>query len=161
MKNGSLSIQTADLDDPLHRSVIVELINEYRCDPMGGEIGKISQESERELIEGLRTHPSSVIYFVKSNDTIAGMAVCFIGFSTFKAKRLLNIHDFILFEKFRKLGIGTWFLQKISEDVSKQNYCRLTLEVRTDNHIAKKVYTKSGFTSCESPMEFWVRDLCD
>jgi ribosomal protein S18 acetylase RimI-like enzyme len=159
MRNEELSILIADLNNPTYCKFVVELINEYRCDPMGGEIGKLSSESEQALIEGLRIHPSSIVYFITSNDAIAGMAVCFIGFSTFKARRLLNIHDFILYKKFRKQGIGTWFLQKISEDISKQNYCRLTLEVRTDNYIAKKVYTKSGFASCENPMEFWVRDL--
>jgi ribosomal protein S18 acetylase RimI-like enzyme len=94
-------------------------------------------------------------------DTIAGMALCFIGFSTFKTKPLLNIHDFILFNKFRKQGIGTWFLQKIAEQVSMQGFCRLTLEVRTDNQIAKNIYTKTGFSPGTYPMEFWVKDLTE
>lgn len=154
-----LTITTADLTNKDHCSYIVALVNEYRCDPMGGNLGVIAKESEQELLHGLRDHPSSVVYFVCYNGTIAGMAVCFIGFSTFKTKRLLNIHDLILFKMFRNKGIGTWFLQQIAAEVSKVGYCKLTLEVRTDNVSAKKVYRKAGFTPCVDPMEFWIKEL--
>jgi GNAT superfamily N-acetyltransferase len=159
MSDDILSIITADLRNPVHCTTIIDLINEYRCDPMGGEIGTISCENERALIDGLKSHPSCIIYFVMLNDAIAGMAVCFIGFSTFRIKRLLNIHDYILFKKFRKQGIGTLGLQKIAELVGMQGFCKLTLEVRMDNIIAKKVYTKSGFSPGTYPMEFWAKDL--
>jgi ribosomal protein S18 acetylase RimI-like enzyme len=154
-----LTIQIADLTNNSHCSYIIALVNEYRCDPMGGSIGEIAEESEQELLHGLRYHPSSIVYFVCFDGKIAGMAVCFIGFSTFKAKRLLNIHDLILFKNYRNRGIGTWFLNKIAEEVSKMGYCKLTLEVRTDNESAKKVYRKAGFTPCADPMEFWIKEL--
>lgn len=161
MSTNKFTIITADLNNLVHCSYIVNLINEYRCDPMGGEIGVITEESEMRLIEELKIHPSSLIYFARVCDTIIGMAVCFSGFSTFKIKKVLNIHDLILFKEFRKKGLGTRFLNQIAEDVFDKGFCRLTLEVRTDNHIAKKVYTKSGFSTGKYPMEFWVKELND
>lgn len=154
-----LTLKLADLEKDEHSRYIIALVNEYRCDPMGGSLGAIAKDSEQELLHGLRGHPSSVVYFVCHNDTVAGMAVCFVGFSTFKAKRLLNIHDLILFKDYRNKGIGTWFLKRIAEEVSKIGYCKLTLEVRTDNESAKKVYRKAGFSPCHDPMEFWVKEL--
>ncbi|MBN1604904.1 MAG: GNAT family N-acetyltransferase [Chitinispirillaceae bacterium] len=154
-----LSIQIADLTDDVHCSYVIALVNEYRCDSMGGSLGAIAKESELELLHGLRNHPSSIVYFALLNGTVAGMAVCFTGFSTFRAKKLLNIHDLILYRDYRKKGIGTWFLKKIAEEVSNAGYCKLTLEVRTDNKFAKKAYRKVGFSPCADPMEFWVMEI--
>ncbi len=162
MKSGDehlLSIQIADLANNEHCSYIIALVNEYRCDPMGGSLGEIDKDSEQELLHGLRDHPSSVVYFVRCENTIAGMAVCFTGFSTFRAKRLLNIHDLILFKNYRNKGIGTWFLKRIAQEVARIGYCKLTLEVRTDNTSAKKVYRRAGFSPCADPMEFWIKEL--
>jgi ribosomal protein S18 acetylase RimI-like enzyme len=154
-----LTIMLADLSNEDHCSYIVAFVNEYRCDPMGGSLGAIAKGSEQELLHGLRDHPASVVYFALLNGAVAGMAVCFTGFSTFKAKRLLNIHDLILFREYRNKGIGTWFLNKIAEEVLQNGYCKLTLEVRVDNESAKKVYRKAGFKPCADPMEFWIKEL--
>ncbi|HEX2955515.1 MAG TPA: GNAT family N-acetyltransferase [Chitinispirillaceae bacterium] len=154
-----LTIVTADLTSDEHCSYIIAFVNEYRCDPMGGSLGAIAKDSEQELLDGLRNHPSAVVYFVCLDNAVTGMAVCFIGFSTFKAKRLLNIHDLILFKRYRNKGIGTWFINKIAEEVTNKGYCKLTLEVRTDNESAKIVYRKAGFSPCKNPMEFWIKEL--
>ncbi len=159
MTTNLLSIITADLNNNEHCCAIIGLINEYRCDPMGGEIGLIDGDDGLKLIDGLKSHPNLLVFLLRIDDTIAGMAVCFTGYSTFKMKKLLNIHDFILYKKFRNKGYGTWFLKKIAEKISILGYCKMTLEVRTDNVAAKKVYLKSGFSPCEPPMEFWVYNL--
>jgi len=159
MTSSLLSIITADLDNHEHCCAIIDLINEYRCDPMGGEIGLIDGDDWLKLIDGLKSHPTSLVFLLKIDDTIAGMAVCFTRYSTFKMKKLLNIHDFILYKKFRNKGYGSWFMKKIAEKVFKLGYCKITLEVRADNITAKKTYLKSGFSPCEPPMEFWVCNL--
>lgn len=156
----SLSITEADYNNPAHIFHIISLINEYRCDTMGGNIGKLSETDEEKLITCFKNHPSSLVYFVFYEKVIiVGMAVCFIGFSTFKAQYLLNIHDIIVYKEFRDNGAGTFLLEKISEDAKCKGYCKLTLEVRMDNQMAKKLYTKSGFKPCDDPMEFWIKGL--
>jgi GNAT superfamily N-acetyltransferase len=159
MITDSLSLITADLDNLEHCSAIIDLINEYRRDPMGGETGLITSDDQLILIDGLKSHPTSLIFLLKKDSAFAGAAICFTGYSTFKMKNLLNIHDFILFKKYRNRGYGTWFMKKIAEKISKLDYCRMTLEVRTDNVTAKKAYLNSGFSPCEHPMEFWVRNF--
>lgn len=153
------SLQLADLGNEEHCKHIIALVNEYRCDSMGGTIGVLSKDGEQRLIDGLRKHPCSVVYFAIYDKSIAGMAVCFIGFSTFKAKRLINIHDIIIYTEFRRKGIASFILQEISSIYAHEEYCKLTLEVRTDNYSAKRLYFNSGLGPCEPPMEFWVKEF--
>ncbi len=53
----------------------------------------LSPEARRALIPGLQEHPTTVIFLAYQGGKAIGVAVCFLGFSTFDAKPLLNIHD--------------------------------------------------------------------
>jgi ribosomal protein S18 acetylase RimI-like enzyme len=142
-----------------HINAIIALVNEYRTDQMGGNLDKLSVNNENNLIEGLKNHPSSLILFAVLNETIIGMAICFWGFSTFETKWLLNIHDLIVYKKNRRRGIGKALLKGAMDIAQKNDCCRLTLEVRNDNNVAKRLYNSVGFTSCDFPMEFWIRKI--
>ena len=148
-----------DLNNHAHCSALISLINEYRTDFMGGNLPVLDLISENKLIDGLKNHPASLILFALSEETIIGMAVCFQGFSTFQAAGLLNIHDLIVFKNYRNRGIGRLLLEHACEEARKRNFCRVTLEVRTDNDTARRLYKSVGFKPCENPMEFWISPI--
>ena len=68
------------------------MVDAYSRDAMGD--GKpLDQDVRAQLIPGLRRHPTTLIFLAFDGDQPVGAAVCFIGFSTFAAKPLINIHD--------------------------------------------------------------------
>jgi hypothetical protein len=53
----------------------------------------LPEDIQRSLLAGLRAHPSTLIFLALQQDEAVGIATCFIGFSTFAARPLVNIHD--------------------------------------------------------------------
>lgn len=154
-----ITIVKADFSSIRDIFTIITLINEYRNDPMGGNLPSLMPEEEVNLICGLKNHPVSIVLLAKYKNDIAGMIVGFKGFSTFKAQNLVNVHDLIVNRRYRGKGIGKRLLLAIADLAKKENCCRLTLEVRNDNCNAKRLYTSVGFKPCDNPMEFWVWPL--
>lgn len=153
------SIQKADFTSVRDIIAIISLINEYRNDPMGGNLPSLTPEAEVALIDGLKNHPASIVLLASSGQDVIGMAVCFLGFSTFECKMLLNVHDLIVKSNFRNQGVGKKILQEAARLARGASCCRLTLEVRVDNAKAKKLYFSVGFRPCDDPMEFWIMPL--
>jgi ribosomal protein S18 acetylase RimI-like enzyme len=112
-----------------------------------------------QIISGLKQHSAFLGFFVLADDQFAGLANCNINFSTFQAKPLINIHDFIVAPECRNIGAGSFLLQGIINYASQNGYCRVNLEVREDNLAAKSLYKKIGFTDCVPRMMFWERKL--
>jgi ribosomal protein S18 acetylase RimI-like enzyme len=153
-------IQT-QLSDPAHQTALVALINEYRADPMGGGLPPLDAKAQIRLIEGLRMMPTALIFFAQERELILGVAVCFLGFSTFQARPLLNIHDLIVTAASRKQGIGRALLRAVREHARALGCCRLTLEVRSDNSKAQNLYCGLGFAPCRPPMDYWHWSVYD
>ena len=93
------------------------------------------------------------------DDEFAALANCNLNFSTWQAKPLINIHDFIVSPKFRNQRVGYFLLNEMAKYAEKNNYCRLNLEVRHDNFKAQSLYKKAGFDECKPPNYFWEKPL--
>lgn len=143
-----------DLHNELHHKAVISLLNDYMLDEMGiGEAMPV-QLGPR-IIEGLKKHKAYMGFLVEIDDEFAALANCNLNFSTWKAKPLINIHDFIVSPRFRKRGVGLFLLKSI-EDFAKENgYCRINLEVRHDNYKAQNLYKKAGFRECDPNNYFW------
>jgi len=140
----SIEIVEADLNRPEHQRAIVELIDAYAGDPMGN--GKpLPAEVRRKLIPGLQQHPTTLVFLAYDASTAIGIAVCFLGFSTFAAQPLINIHDLAVLPSHRGQGIGPRLLQEVAQKARAMGCCKLTLEVREDNHRARQIYEAMGF----------------
>ena len=151
-----IEVVIGDLEKEDDRRSMLNMLDLYMQDPMGGS-SELSDDIAAKNIEGLRNQPNYVFFLAKWNGEVAGVANCFINFSTFKAKQLINIHDFAVNPKFRRKGIGEAMMKRII-DYSKENgFCKVTLEVRHDNRAAQPLYKKTGFTECNPPMYFWER----
>lgn len=141
----ALLIDEADLDDALHASAVVAVLNSYASDPIGGGY-PLSAEIRERLIPGLRSQANALVLLAFEGEQAAGLAVCFFGFSTFAARPLLNVHDLAVIPERRGSGIGTALLAAAEERARARGCCKLTLEVQDDNARARAVYAKFGFT---------------
>jgi len=155
----SVTIFEANLDDPIHQEAVRGLLDAYAADPMGrGE--PLSESVKHELIDGLKSHPTTLILLAFSDDRPAGVAVCFRGFSTFAARPLLNIHDLAVFPEFRGQGVGRRLLEETHRRAAGLGCCKVTLEVREDNHRAQGLYRSMGYGQGNGDtvgMLFWER----
>jgi len=143
-----------DLSNETHCAKLLDLLNAYMKDEMG--IGQSMPTGlGPKIIEGLKKHPAYLGFFVLVEDQFAALANCNLNFSTWKARPLINIHDFIVAPEFRKQGIGLFLLKEIENYARENHCCKVNLEVRCDNTKAQKLYQKVGFTECNPPMFFW------
>jgi ribosomal protein S18 acetylase RimI-like enzyme len=139
-----VTVIEADLQDRQHQAAIVHLVDAYARDPMGnGE--SLPAEVRNRLIPGLRQHPTSMIYLAFDGEEPVGIAVCFVGFSTFAAQPLINIHDLAVIPEYRGQGVGRLLLERVEAKGRELGCCKLTLEVRVDNHRAQRLYAQVGF----------------
>lgn len=135
---------------------MLALLDLYMQDPMGG-YGPMPEELAAANLEKLKQQSNYLFFIAKYNGQAAGLANCFVGFSTFKAKQLINIHDFAVSPHFRRLGIGKALMDYLIQYAAENDFCKVTLEVRHDNYGAQKLYKQSGFVECEPPMYFWEK----
>jgi GNAT superfamily N-acetyltransferase len=158
-----IDIVDADLSNPDHAQAIVRELDAYSSDPIANGRG-LSPEVKRDLVPGLREHPGALIFLAYRAGRAVGVAVCFLGFSTFAARRLLNIHDIAVEPEERGAGVGQKLLARIEQRARDLGCCKLTLEVQENNSRAMRLYTRFGFEAYELASEagralFWQKKL--
>ena len=153
-----LSIIQVDLQNPAHCVQVIKLLNDYMNDPMGNN-RPLPRELAPQIISGLKQHSGFLGFFVMAGDQFAGLANCNVNFSTFQAKPLINIHDFIVAPECRNIGAGHFLLRGVINYAAQNGFCRVNLEVREDNLTAKSLYKKMGFSDCVPRMMFWERKI--
>ena len=139
-----VKIVEADLSRPEDQEAIVELINAYAADPMGNG-APLSDDVRQALIPGLQQHPTTLVFLAWQAGKPVGIAVCFRGFSTFRAKPLINIHDLAVLPECRGLGVGRQLLEAVECKARAMGCCKLTLETQENNCRAQRVYVAAGF----------------
>ncbi|MGB7192504.1 MAG: GNAT family N-acetyltransferase [Collimonas pratensis] len=138
----------ADLSDPRHAAAIVELLNGYAMDAMGGG-QQLTDFVQANLIAALRKRRDVHVVLAFVEEQAAGLAICIEGFSTFACKPLLNIHDLTVAKAFRGLGISKLLMQHIELVAIGLGCCKITLEVLEHNLPAQSLYKASGFAGYE------------
>lgn len=141
-------ILEADLDLADHQTAVVELIDAYARDPMGDD-KPLSPQVRSTLVDGLKQHPTTIIFLAYASEQPIGIAVCFRGFSTFAARPLVNIHDLAVLPGHRARGVGRRLLAAVERKARSIGCCKLTLEVQENNHQARGVYRACGFRQAE------------
>jgi GNAT superfamily N-acetyltransferase len=140
----SIRIVEADLSLAEHQEAVLAMVDAYSRDAMGN--GKpLDQDVRTRLIPGLRRHPTTLIFLAFDGVQPIGAAVCFTGFSSFAAKPIINIHDFVVLPASRGKGIGRRLLEAVEAKARELGCCKLTLEVMDKNHQAIRMYQASGF----------------
>jgi ribosomal protein S18 acetylase RimI-like enzyme len=139
-----IRIVEADLNLSQHKEAVLAMVDAYSRDAMGNA-KPLDSDVRARLIRGLQEHPTTLIFLAFNEDNPVGAAVCFIGFSTFAAKPLINIHDFVVLPATRGKGVGRRLLEAVEEKARKLGCCKLTLEVMDNNHQALRMYQAAGF----------------
>lgn len=147
-----------DLQSDKHCEALLGLLNQYMLDDFGIKKAMPADLGPK-IVDGLKKHTAYLGFFVQIDNEMAALANCNLVFSTWKAKPVINIHDFIVSEKFRRRGVGLFLLKGIENYALEMGYCRLNLEVRYDNVKAQELYKKAGFTECDPSNYFWEKKM--
>lgn len=142
----SIDILIADYNNEKHAQAICDLLDDYASDPMGG--GEPLPASVLEALVGelsKRTDAFTVLCFIDGQ--AAGLVNCFEGFSTFRAKPLVNIHDVTVRAAYRGRGLSHKMIAAVEQEARNRGCCKLTLEVFEGNVIADTSYRRIGFAA--------------
>lgn len=144
MPDATVAVRRVDFADDADMGVYLAMLDAYARDPMGaGEA--LATEVKRRLIRDLPEHPAAEGLLAEADGEAIGFATCFVGYSTFRARPLLNIHDIAVLPAWRRRGVAAALLDAIEGRARELGCCRLTLEVRDDNARARGVYARCGF----------------
>ena len=160
---GEVTTRIADYGDESDANAVVELLDCYARDPMGGGEA-LSDEVRENLIPGLAKTPGAFSILAFDGDEAVGLSNCFTGYSTFAAKPLVNIHDMVVRDNQRGKGVGKAMFDAIHEEARRIGACKVTLEVLSGNHPAKGLYTAQGYGDYELDPDkghalFWQKRL--
>ncbi len=153
-----ITFELCDFSNPDHLNLLVALHGEYMADPMGDHAPHNKLQQLR-LVDALNSREGTTVIFACDGDRGVAMAICFELFSTFHIKPYLYIHDFIVTKECRNRGVGRRLMEQLFEISRERGYCKVTLEVRSDNPSAQQLYKSTGFTPCEPNMYFWNKIL--
>lgn len=144
----TINIIQLDYQNEKHGRDLLHCLNAYALDPMGGG-EPLSTQVNDNLIAALQkqSHVFSVMAYVDNEP--AGLVNCVEGFSTFKAKPIVNIHDAVVLAKFRRQGLTDKMFSFVEQIAKEKGACKLTLEVLEGNTIAQQAYKKFGFAGYE------------
>jgi len=144
----TIKVIPADYAEPLHAAAIIDLLDTYARDPMGG--GKPLPETTRHgLIPALDARQDAVTLLAFEGTLPVGLLISFEGFSTFACKPLLNVHDISVAPDHRGKGIARHLLDAAEAEARKRGCCKLTLEVLSGNVRARSVYEAAGYRAYE------------
>ena len=144
----SNQIIIADYTDSVHATAIVDMMKLYSLDPMGGG-EELSHFAQQNMVKALQEIPGAFSVLAFDGNNPVGLINCLPGFSTFKCKPLINIHDVIVKSDFRGQKITSKMLLLVEEVAVRRGCCKLTLEVLEGNASAKTAYTQFGFSGYE------------
>ncbi len=156
-----MEIRQVDLMQDKDATAVLNLMQAYAKDPMGGGAA-LPEYTQENLISALKQQITYKAFIVWDNNKPIALANCFDGFSSFAAKPLINIHDFVVLDGYRGQGIGQRLMIHVCDFAKDKGYCKVTLEVLKGNVPAKTVYEKSGFKPyclADDVAEFWQKSL--
>jgi ribosomal protein S18 acetylase RimI-like enzyme len=143
-----IEIREADLSDAAQAEAVCGLVDEYARMPIA-QGAPLAADVLRELVPGLRKHPAALVFLAWIEARAVGVAVCFLGFSTFLARPLINIHDLAVTAECRGHGVGQRLLEAVEARARALGCGKVTLEVRETNTSAERLYRRFGFGDVE------------
>lgn len=159
-----LEIRRADLASAADAAAVITVLDSYASDPRGGS-QPLSAPVRARLIPGLKSHPTTRIWLAWDAGQAIGLCVGFLGFSTFQARPLLNIHDLAVVPGRRGGGVGRALLGAAEAHAREAGCCKLTLEVQDGNTPARGLYERCGFRDVvygdSGPTRFLSKTLGD
>lgn len=158
-----LLIRKVDYQDPQQAADLLLLLDLYARDPMGGG-EPLSEKVYAELVERLSGFAGAHSWLGYWQGLPVVVVNAFSGFSTFRARPLLNIHDIAVHPQYRGRGFSKLILAEVEAFARQQGCCKLTLEVLSNNRVAQGAYRAMGFAGYELDPQagqalFWQKEL--
>ena len=97
------------------------------------------------LVPELAKRPQAFSVLAFDGQTPVGLVNCIEGFSTFKCKPLVNIHDVSVLASHRGRRIAERMFEVVEQEAQRRGAVKLTLEVLSGNQAARKAYLRMGF----------------
>lgn len=168
LTDGQPTVVAVDYKNPAHREAFIRLLDHYARDPMGGGEAldaELMQSLPDKLAELSVAH--SWLAWIEQEDggqRAVGLMNAFQTFSTFAAAPILNIHDLVVEAEYRGRGISTRLFDAAEQFAIQQGYCKLTLEVLSNNLKAQQAYRRIGFSPYQLDPKagealFWQKTL--
>ena len=160
---GALRIDRAHYSNARDAAAVLDLLDAYARDPAGGGVA-LGAAARGRLIAGLAAQPGAFSLLALGDGAYVGLANCFEGFSTFAARRLINIHDVYVAPAWRGQGVVQALLAGVEREASARDCCKITLEVLAGNDRARAAYRRAGFShviaspALGGPL-FWQKSL--
>ena len=139
-----LQVRRVDFTQPVEMQALVDLLDAYARDPMGGGT-PLAEDVKQRLGQDLPTLPHAASFIAWRADTPIGLLNAFEAYSSFKARPLLNVHDLAVHPAHRGQGVGQALLVAAEQHARARGCCKLTLEVLTGNGPALRSYLRFGF----------------
>ena len=140
----AVRIARADLEDEKDGAALLAMMESFALDPMG--LGKpLPRETRERALPALRAHPTTRIWLAWDGAEPVGMLIGFVGFSSFRAMQLLNVHDLAVVPERRGQRIGEQLLAAAEAYGREQGFCKMTLEVQEENDRGRALYRRFGF----------------
>lgn len=144
LMDAELTIRRADLATDADAAAVVAMLDAYARDPMG-DGRPLADDVRQRLVPALREHPTTLLWLAFLGSDPVGILTAFVGFSTFKARPLINLHDVAVLPASRGHGVGRGLLAAVEAHARETGCCKLTLEVLENNPRAKGLYEAVGF----------------
>lgn len=140
----AFSVRRADYADPADAAAIVMLLDAYASDPAGGG-EPLDDFAKANLVLELAARPQAFSILALEGDVPVGLVNCIEGFSTFKCRPLVNVHDVAVLASHRGRGIAEQMLVLAETIARERGAVKMTLEVLSGNAPAVKLYTRMDY----------------
>lgn len=151
-------IDQVDWSSTQDQQGVAEMMGVYHADTFGAGT-PMDPATADQAIADLSQTPHAICLLARENHQATGYALCFFGYSSFKAAKVLNIHDLAVHPDHRGQGIGRALIEAAAQTARQAGACRLTLEVLETNHVAQKLYQSEGFSASDPGTWFWTKPL--
>ncbi len=142
--NENMEVRQVDYRDEVHAKALLRLLDMYAQDPMGGG-SPLTEEVKSRLCTDLSDFPGAYSAIAWLGERPVGLINAFVGYSTFKARPLMNVHDIAVMPDVRGQGVGQALLTALEEHARGLGCCKLTLEVLSGNTRGLRSYEQFGF----------------
>jgi len=140
----TIAVRRADYADAADAAALVMLLDAYASDPAGGG-EPLSDFAKANLVPALAARPQAFSILAFDGAQPIGLVNCIEGFSTFKCRPLVNVHDVAVLASHRGRGIAEQMLALAETIARERGAVKMTLEVLSGNVPAVKLYTRIGY----------------
>lgn len=140
----AFSVRQADYGHEPDAAAVVMLLDAYARDPAGGG-EPLSDFARANLVRELAARPQAYSVLAFDGDQPVGLVNCIEGFSSFKCKPLVNVHDVAVLASHRGHGIAEAMLAEAERIAVGRGAVKMTLEVLSGNAPAVRLYRRIGY----------------